>query len=80
MSQKLHMICALHQKKEHFWILPTVFSSSHVSYAKNRDDISIHVAYTLYHVREIKSRTVGMTGVGILEVDRYVDPESILWK
>lgn len=28
-----------------------------VSYVKNRDDISIHLAYTLYQVQEIKSHT-----------------------
>ena len=48
-SQKEDMICYLNT----FPSPPSVFSSSHVSYPKSRDDISVHFAHTLYRVQEI---------------------------
>lgn len=51
MSLKLNMIRVLHRGTEHLEILQS--SPLHVSYAKSRDDISIHFAYTLYHIQEI---------------------------
>lgn len=36
-------------------------------------------SHALYHVQEI-NLLCGSIGVGILEVDRYVDPKSLLWK